>query len=313
MWDTGYHFGEHLEPGPPKPLATLGRRNLTQITDLDEFTAAVVEEMSARDHGVFATAYFHRSARLLARIAAILGHDEDARRYRRLAAEVRTAWQKEFVAADGTLADPTQATYVRALAFELVPEELRGRTAARLAALIRDAGTRPGTGLPATHLLLPTLAENGHLDLAYELLFQRGTPSWMSVPERGGTTFWESWDGIGADGSIRLALNLPTRASVVEFLHGFIAGIRLDRQIPAYRRFTVAPRPGGGITWAEARYESPYGAIEVSWRIAGGEFSLEVIVPPGTTADVVLPDGTRAEAGPGTHGFAGVAPDAGVG
>ncbi|WP_410606487.1 family 78 glycoside hydrolase catalytic domain [Amycolatopsis sp. lyj-109] len=303
LWDTGYHFGEHLEPGPPKPLVTLGRRNLAEITDLDEFTAAVVEEMSARDHAVFATAYFQRSARLLARIAAVLGRDDDARRYRRLAADVRAAWQAEFIRPDGTLTEPTQATHLRALAFDLVPEALRGFTATRLATLIRDAGTRPGTGLPSTHLLLPTLAATGHLGLAYELLFQRGTPSWLSVPERGGTTFWETWDGIGADGSTRLALNLPTRASVVEFLHGTVAGIRLNRRIPAYRRFTVAPRPGGGITWAEARYESPYGTIEVAWRIERERFSVDVTVPPGTTADIVLPDGTRAEAGPGTHGF----------
>ncbi|MEU6753072.1 alpha-L-rhamnosidase C-terminal domain-containing protein [Spirillospora sp. NPDC046719] len=64
------------------------------------------------------------------------------------------------------------------------------------------------------------------------------------------------------------------------------------------------PRPGGGLTWAEVTYDCPYGRIEAGWRAERGRFSLEVTVPPGTTAEVVLPDGTRAEAGPGAHAFA---------
>ncbi|WP_433250724.1 family 78 glycoside hydrolase catalytic domain [Actinomadura nitritigenes] len=310
LWDTGYHFGEHLEPAPPqRPVsprrpASLGGRRTTWATDLDSFTAAVVEEMESRDHAAFATAYFHRSARLLSRIAGVLGRIGDAERYGRLADDVRAAWQAEFITADGRLACDTQATHLRALAYGLVPEALRARTADRLAELIRAAGTRPGTGLPTTHLLLPVLADNGHLDLAYELLLRSGPRSWMSVIDNGGTTFWETWDGIAPNGATMLALNMPTRASVVEFLHGHVAGVRLDPELPAYRRFRVEPRPGGGLAWAEVKYDCPYGRIEAGWRAERGRFSLEVTVPPGTTAEVVLPDGTRAEAGPGAHAFA---------
>ncbi|MFB9833100.1 family 78 glycoside hydrolase catalytic domain [Actinoallomurus acaciae] len=303
LWDTGYHFGEHLEPGPPRPPVTLGRRRFAGITDLESFTAAVVEEMRARDHTAFATAYFHRSARLLSRIAGILDRPEDAERYRRLAENVRGAWQIEFITADGRLTCDSQATHLRALAYGLVPEGLRARTAARLAELIRAAGTRPGTGLPTTHLLLPVLASTGHLDLAYELLLRGGSRSWMSVLDNGGTTFWETWDGMAADGTTMLALNMPTRASVVEFLHGHIAGVQLDEDVPAYRRFRVAPQPGGGLTWAEVKHDCPYGRIEAAWRVREGRFSLDVTVPPGTTAEVVLPDGSRAEAAPGVHTF----------
>ena len=69
---------------------------------------------------------------------------------------------------------------------------------------------------------------------------------------------------------------------------------------PAYRRFRVAPRPGGGLSWAEAAHDSPYGRIESSWRIVDDRFHLTVSVPPGTVAEVVLPDGSTTEQGPGT-------------
>ena len=310
LWDTGYHFGEHLAPRPSGPPIRVRPRRLVDVADFDAFTAEVVEQMVARDNAVFATAHFHRSARLLGEIAALLGREEDADRYRRLAANVRAAWQAEFLTPDGDITHDTQATHVRALAYGLVPDELRERTAARLAALIRAAGTRPGTGLPSTHLLLPVLADSGYLDLAYELLFRGGTPSWMAVIDNGGTTFWEAWNGMTPHGTTNLALNMPTRASVVEFLHGVVAGLRLDEEVPAYRRFRVAPRPGGGLTWAEVRFDSPYGRIRSAWRIEGGRFRLEVTVPPGTRAEVELPDGTRAAAGPGSHSFACLRPAA---
>ncbi|MFC5747435.1 family 78 glycoside hydrolase catalytic domain [Actinomadura rugatobispora] len=299
LWDTGYHFGEHLEPG--KGNADTGDPALTVGPDLDAFMKEAVERAQEKDPAVFATAYFYRSADLLARIAGVLGRDADAVKYRALADRVRAAWQAEFTGPDGVPLDDAQATHVRALAFGLVSEEARERAARRLVELIRAAGNHPGTGLPATPLLLPVLAATGHADVAYDLLLQETSPSWLTVIERGGTTFWEEWDGIAADGSTHQSLSLPTRATLVEFLHAHVAGIRPVG--PGYRRFLVAPQPGGGLTWADARFDAPYGRIRSAWRIEDGAFSLTVTVPPGTTAEIVLPDGRRAEAAAGTHAF----------
>ncbi|WP_345678224.1 family 78 glycoside hydrolase catalytic domain [Yinghuangia aomiensis] len=302
VWDTGFHFGEHLEPrtGHADGVAP----DFTVVDDYDAFMAEFVERNRAKEHAVFSTAYFYRSADLVARAAGILGRLDDEKKYRLLAENVRAAWQKEFTGPDGVPTVDTQATLVRALAFGLVSEEARDTVAKRLTELIRAADTHPGTGLPSTPLLLPTLAATGQTALAYELLLQDTSPSWLTVIERGGTTFWEEWDGIAADGSTHQALSLPTRATVVEFLYAHVSGIQLIDDFPAYRRFRIAPEPGGGLTWAEARFDSPYGRIESSWRIVPGSFSLTVTVPPGTSAEIRLPDGTHHEAGPGTTTFA---------
>jgi alpha-L-rhamnosidase len=51
-------------------------------------------------------------------------------------------------------------------------------------------------------------------------------------------------------------------------------------------------------------HDSPFGRIESSWRIADrGGMTLTVTVPPGTTAEVVLPDGSVVEQDPGTSTF----------
>ena len=57
------------------------------------------------------------------------------------------------------------------------------------------------------------------------------------------------------------------------------------------------------ISWTEAVHDSPYGRIESSWRLHGNRFELTVTVPPGTAAEVVLPDGSSTMADPGTSSF----------
>ena len=80
---------------------------------------------------------------------------------RATAERVRDAWRAAYLHADGTTAADTQAGYVRALSFGLIPDELRAAAAARLVELIRAAGTHLGTGFLATGDLLPVLADTG--------------------------------------------------------------------------------------------------------------------------------------------------------
>jgi alpha-L-rhamnosidase len=161
-----------------------------------------------------------------------------------------------------------------------------------------------GTGTFGTAFLLPVLADAGRADVAYDLLLQDTPPSWMTMIDRGATTIWEMWDGVDENGKAHFSLNHFSLGSVISFMHTHIAGIRLDRDAPAYRRFRIAPVPGGDLTWVRAHLESPYGPIESEWRITSdARFELQVTVPPGTAAEVRLPDGRVATAEPGRWQF----------
>ena len=211
---------------------------------------------------------------------------QQLQRYEVLAENIRSAWWTEYGNDDGSLRRPTQANYVRALAFGLAPDDMREKVAQLLVDLIRAAGTHVGTGTFGTAFLLPVLADAGHADVAYDLLLQDTPPSWMTMIDRGATTIWEMWDGVDEKGKAHFSLNHFSLGSVISFMHTHIAGIRLGRDSPAYRRFRVAPVPGGDLTWVRARLESPYGPIESEWRITGdARFELQVTVPPGTAAD----------------------------
>jgi alpha-L-rhamnosidase len=282
IWDTGFHWGEWLEPGQEH---------------VDP------EDLAAADHGEIATAYLHHSASLLVEIAEVLGREEEAVRYRELAAATKTAWQREFIGQDGSLRTNTQASHVRALAFDLVAEDLRPSLTKRLVALIRAADTHVGTGFLATPYLLPVLADNGYVDVAYELLFRDTEPSWLAMIDRGATTIWEHWRALDEHGIPSAppgvgSLNHYSKGAVISFLHRYVAGIRLGDE-PGYRRFVIAPLPGGGLHWARAHHDSPYGRIESAWKIDADSLVLDVRVPAGATAEVRMPDGQRFTAHPG--------------
>ncbi|MEV0788698.1 family 78 glycoside hydrolase catalytic domain [Kribbella sp. NPDC050459] len=277
IWDGTYHWGEWAEPWINPPLS-------------DPAGWAAWQES---DKGEVATAYLYRSSAALARIGEILGRSADAARYAELADQVRAAWRTEFLDESGRTSGDTQAGYVRALSFGLVAEELREAALRRLVELIRAAGNHLGTGFLSTGELLPVLADNGYADVAYDLLFQRTPPSWLAMLDRGATTIWEEWDGIDDDGYPHASLNHYSKGAVVHFLHTHVLGLRQAEGSVAWESFVVEPVPHPEIPWARGTYESPQGTIEVAWQIEDGAFEITVDVPPGSTAEVIFPDGDK--------------------
>jgi len=55
---------------------------------------------------------------------------------------------------------------------------------------------------------------------------------------------------------------------------------------------------------------TPYGLAEVSWRREHRTMTVDVTVPAGSTATVVLPDRAPVQAGTGRHQFSGACRDA---
>jgi len=264
--DTGYHWGEWLRPGE---------------------TGAEVVGNVLRPPAVVATAYFAYSARLLSRMARILGRDDDAAKYEALADDVRAAWQRAFVDDGGRrIGEDKQDDYVRALAFDLLPPEQRQPAADRLAELVRDAGFHLGTGFLSTPMLLPALADSGHADVAFRVLMQTASPSWLHQVEHGATTIWETWSGHDDAGRPTASHNHYAFGSVARFLQEYVAGLAPVE--PGYRRIRVEPHIGGGLTSASVHIETPYGSAASTWSIENGELRLEVTVPAGVSAEIRL-------------------------
>ncbi|KGH48734.1 alpha-L-rhamnosidase [Modestobacter caceresii] len=251
-----------------------------------------------------ATAYLARSARTVAQAAEVLGRD--GARFADLAERATDRFRAEYVSPNGRVAYPSQTAYALALEFDLLTPVQRAHAGRLLAEQVLKDGFHIASGFLGTPLVTDALTNAGELATAYELLLQRECPSWLYPVSMGATTIWERWDSMLPDGSINpgdmTSFNHYALGAVADWLHRTVAGLAPAE--PGYRRLRIAPRPGPGITSAAATHETPYGTAAVSWTLDGAELTVELTVPPNTTAEVSLPDGSApVQVAAGRHSF----------
>jgi alpha-L-rhamnosidase len=285
LWTTGFQFGDWLAPDAPPTNPTGGATNAYLV----------------------ATAFLCRTTSQLARAAEVLGRDADAARYRALHARVRAAFRHEWVSPAGRLVNETATAYALAICFDILDTAQLPRAGRRLAELVAHAGFRVSTGFAGTPFVLHALSRTGNVRAAYRLLLQTGCPSFLYPVTMGATTVWERWDAIQPDGTpneaVSASLNHYALGAVADWLHRVVGG--LSPVEPGYRRMRVAPRPGGGLTRAAVTHDTPWGRARVGWRRAPHDrMIVEVSIPPGTSAQVVLPEhpaGLTEDVAAGSH------------
>lgn len=281
LWRDGHQLGDWLDPAAPP----------------DDPAAGLTDKY------LVASAYFAHSTRRLADTARVLGLEEEAERYERIATEARDAFRAEYVTADGgLLTSDAQTAYALAICFGLLSSDEQQTAGDRLAELVREAGNRIATGFAGTPVISDALTMTGHVGTAYDLLLNDECPSWLYTVRMGGTTIWERWDSMLPDGTINpgemTSFNHYALGSVADWMHRVIGG--LSPAAPGYRRIRWAPRPGGGLQHARVVFESPYGAIAGSWECTGEGVHYRLVVPTGVSGEIRLPgvDG-RIEIGSG--------------
>ncbi|WP_439696783.1 family 78 glycoside hydrolase catalytic domain [Mucilaginibacter sp. AW1-7] len=271
LWDTGNHFGDWL------------------------FYAGTNYEDGAAltDKNLIAQAFYAHSTQLLINAAKILGKSDDVQKYSQLLYNIKKAFNSEYVTPNGRMISGTQTSYVLALNFDLLPENLRVSAAKRLVKNIDDYDEHITTGFLGTPYICHVLSRFGFTDIAYDLLMKESYPSWLYPVKNGATTIWERWDGIKPDGTFEdpemNSFNHYAYGAIGDWMYRVIAGINTDEADPGFHKIIIAPKPGGKLTSAQAELETLYGKIKSAWSIDNGIFTLDIVVPPNTTAHVVLP------------------------
>jgi alpha-L-rhamnosidase len=244
------------------------------------------------------TGYLYYCSRLVARMAGILGREDDKAKYEKLAGQVAKAFnQKYWNETVGGYGSNNQASNSFALFLGLVPEKQVPRVVENLVKDVREHDGHLTTGNLCTKYLLDVLAENGRADVVYEIAKQQTYPSWGFMLANGATTLWERWEQL--TGSGMNSHNHPMMGSVSSWFYKYLAGINTDPQGPGFKRIVIRPYPVGDLNWVRSEYTSMYGLIRSSWRKEDGTFRLNVTVPINTTASVYVPaiDATHVQEG----------------
>ena len=277
----------------------------------------------ATPNDLCATAYYAYSTELLAKSAAVLGKTGEAADYGELHRKIVEAFGREFFTPTGRIAARTQTSCILALQFGLCPPHAKQRTLDTYVELLKENTNHLTTGFLGTPYACRVLADNGRLDLAYELLFKTDFPSWLYQVTKGATTIWEHWDGLKPDGAMwspdMNSFNHYAYGAVYDWVFTDIGGIDVSETEPGFRKIVLRPKLGFPLTWAETAYESPYGRIFLRWEKNGNALKVDIEVPPNTSALVELPGaregkfadiefkttlgGASAELGSGSYSF----------
>jgi hypothetical protein len=233
---------------------------------------------------------FHLEAvEIMAKLAAAVGADADAKRYRQHADQLKMVFQDQLFDAeaglfrDGRGVDHhSQHANFFPLAFDLVAEEDRQRMTNQL----KERGMR--CSVYAAQYLLEALFENGAGDAAIEMMVAPGDRSWRHMLDSDATITWEAWSETVKP---NLDWNHAWGAAPANLLPRYVLGVQ--PLSPGWGRAIIRPNPSG-LDFARGITPTPYGPVSVDWR-RDKLFRMLLKLPDGMTASVHVPTVPDAE------------------
>jgi alpha-L-rhamnosidase len=271
LWKGGSRFGDWLFYHPP----------VNNHQAADGYT----------EPDFIATAFYAYSTSLLAQAAKELGKSEDAKNYMDLYSKIKNVFIHEYVTSAGRVGTCSQTSYILALKFGLLPEELRASAAKLLVEDIKSRGNHLSTGFLGTVYICHELTRAGYTDVAYDLLLQETYPSWLYPVRMGATTIWERWDGQKTDSTFQDAhmnsFNHYAYGAIGDWMYRVSAGI--ETMTPGYKHLKIQPHVSKRLTYAKASYESSYGKVESGWERKDGNIIIRVRIPANADAIITLP------------------------
>lgn len=176
----------------------------------------------------------------------------------------------------------TQAGQVMPLALGMVPDAARPAVESALLREIAAHKERLSTGFVSTPYLLDVL-----MDLAPEVCWRLTTtrefPSWYGMTLGSGNDLMkETWTG-GA------AIMPSLGGNFGRWCYRGLGGIRPDESAPGFKKIIIKPAIVGNLKWVECWHDANYGRIVSNWKRIDDKVSMEVIIPPNSTATVYIP------------------------
>ncbi len=261
----------------------------------------IVKGWQEGDPPFIASAFYYRNAVLVSKAAAVLHHSAEEQRYALLAENIRQALNKKFFDKLKQQYDQgSQFSNALPLCFDLVPPSARQAVVQNI---LNDLDLHQGhftVGVLGAKYLIDALTENGHSDRAYALVNQTGFPSWSHLID-GRTTLSEFWDLKGSHNHVMMG-------SIDAWFYNTLAGIRPDETRPGFKHIIIQPYVPASLQQVKSTVQTLYGPVLMQWQKEKKRLKVQLDLPAGTTAEVILPGAASA----GSKGLVRMEPDRSV-
>jgi alpha-L-rhamnosidase len=240
------------------------------------------ETIDPKAEAFSASSFYYHHVALAAKFAGLLGRKQDSVRYSTLATQIkRDIVAKFYIPATGRFDNATQSAQVFSLWYDFTPD--KEKTLNVLDQEFKRHNDHISSGIFGTKMMFDVLRQNDRSELAYRVANQKDYPGWGFMMAQGATTLWETWkypDNAPSQ-------NHPMFGSIDEWFYRALLGI--NSMEPGFRKIQIKPQPVGDLLWAKGSYESVKGKITSDWKRDGNQFTLHVVIPPNTRAEIWIP------------------------
>jgi alpha-L-rhamnosidase len=232
--------------------------------------------------------YYYYDVKIQADVARVLGKTQDAALYDKLTAEIRTAFNKEYYnPKTGDYADGTQTANTLPLFLGLPTEKEGGAWGRLFDDVVYKHDSHLTTGIIGTKYIMELLTRTGASDLAYDIAVKTDYPSWGYMIKNGATTLWELWQK--REGPSMNSHNHPMFGSVGSWLYKALAGINLAPGATGFEKILVQPQMVRDLMHASGSTMTVRGEVACAWSRTEKTVRVEVTIPGGSEAEVVIP------------------------
>lgn len=246
-----------------------------------------VDQTNPASISVVANSFICVCYETMEKIAEYLGKPEDIKRYAEKKEQLQKRIQEVYYSdEEGVYATGSQIDQVYPMLSGVTPASLLEKVTQRL--FYETEQNRQGhlaCGLVGIPVLTEWAVKNKQPDFIYAMLKKRDYPGYLYMIDNGATATWEHWDGERS--RMHNCYN-----GIGSWFYQAIGGIRPDEEEPGYKKVWIEPQIPKGVTWAKTTKETPYGLLSVDWELKGNEMDIDLTIPIGCTAYVVLPQTT---------------------
>jgi alpha-L-rhamnosidase len=241
------------------------------------------------------TGYYYKAANLMAKMADILGKNEDKSKFVNLAEHIKQAFQQKFWNDSAqTYGNGSQTSNAFPLYLGIVPDSLQQSVLYDLIDNIKyKHNNHLWTGIIGTKALVEVLPEYGKSDVLYSMANQTTFPGWGYMIAKGATTLWERWGGYKYFGPAMNSLNHIMFGTIDEFFYKDLAGIQMAAS--GYKKIRIRPEVQDGLDHAKASINTIRGKVLSSWKRKGDTFQMNLTIPANSSAKVSIPKANLKE------------------
>ena len=207
-----------------------------------------------------------------------------------LAQRVKAAFRENlFDKQSGAVNGNTQTGQAMAIFYGLITDEEKPKAFNLLLKYIDEADGHFKTGVLGGRVIYRVLAENGEVDLAYNMIVRPDYPSYGNWVKRGATTLWE---GFYPENGRVLSLNHHFWGDISAWFYINLAGMRINPTGKDATNVDIKPLFPEKLNSVSAYHDTPVGRISVSWeRTNEQSFILKIESAENLHGKIVLSEG----------------------